>query len=79
MQIRTPQVRFMRVMGLICLLGLSVNFLLPSQEIQKVPYLPLVYEILFPPSPVKGEGGIHLIYELHMTSFLRGRPVSPQY
>jgi hypothetical protein len=72
MHIQTPQVRFTRVMGLICLLALCVNFLLPSQEIRKVPYLPLVYEVLFPPSPVKGEGGIHLIYELHMTSFLRG-------
>jgi len=71
MNIRTPQVQFMHVVGLICLLARSGDFLLPSQDIQKVPYLPLVYEVLFPPSPVKGVGGIHLFYELNMTSFLR--------
>jgi hypothetical protein len=59
------------VIGLICLWVLFGTSKLPSQEIQKVPYLPLVYEVLYPPSPIKGEGGFHLIYELHMTSFLK--------
>ena len=60
------------MMGLICLSVSSGNSQSPWQDIQKIPYLPLVYEVLFPPSPVKGEGGIHLVYELHLTSFRRG-------
>jgi murein DD-endopeptidase len=72
MNIRTFQARLMPITGLICFSVFFGNSQLPSQEIQKIPYLPLVYEVLFPPSPVKGEGGIHLIYELHMTNFRRG-------
>jgi hypothetical protein len=42
-----------------------------GQDLKTVPYLPLVYEVRFPPSPVKGEGGFHLIYELHLANFSR--------
>ena len=72
MNIRTFRVRLIPITVLLCFSVFFGNSKLPSQEIQKIPYLPLVYEVLVPPLPVKGEGGVHLIYELHMTSFLRG-------
>jgi len=71
MNFRTFQIRLMAILGLICFAVLFGNSPLPSQEIQIIPHLPLVYEVLFPPSPVKGEGETRLIYELHMTNFLR--------
>ncbi|MGA2533452.1 MAG: M23 family metallopeptidase [Candidatus Aminicenantales bacterium] len=72
MNIRTFQARFMLMTGLICFSVFFANSQSPPQETQKIPYLPLVYEVVFPPSPVKGEGETHLFYELHMTSFLKG-------
>ena len=50
------------------LLGSAALF---GQDVKTVPYLPLVYEVRFPPTPVKGEGGFHLIYELHLANFSR--------
>ena len=50
------------------LLGSAALF---GQEVKTVPYLPLVYEVRFHPTPVKGEGRFHLIYELHLANFSR--------
>lgn len=44
---------------------------LPGEDIQTTPYMPLIYEVLFPPTPVKSEGRFHLVYELHLTNFSR--------
>lgn len=44
---------------------------LSGQDPETVPYLPLVYEVRFPPAPVKAEGTFHLIYELHLANFSR--------
>lgn len=52
MNVRTFQARLMPMMGLICFAVFFGKSQLPSQEIQKIPHLPLVYEVLFPPSPV---------------------------
>jgi murein DD-endopeptidase len=41
----------------------------PGQEIARIHHLPLAYEVLFPPTPLKAEGKVHLIYELNLTSF----------
>lgn len=43
----------------------------PGQDPRSVPYLPLVYEVRFAPTPVKGDGEYHLIYELHLANFSR--------
>jgi hypothetical protein len=43
----------------------------PRQDPRLVPYLPLVYEVRFAPTPVKGDGEYHLIYELHLANFSR--------
>jgi hypothetical protein len=73
MNIRASRTRIPGVLGLIALsLG---NPCWASEEIRTVPYLPLAYEVLFAPTPVKGEAVIKLVYELHITNILRG-PVS---
>jgi hypothetical protein len=41
-----------------------------SQEIPMSPVLPLVQDVLYPPSPVQSGGKVHLFYELHLTNFL---------
>jgi murein DD-endopeptidase len=62
---------FLITISIICFVFVSSNVTIFCQEARKIPYLPLVYDVTFPPTPLKGEGGIHLIYELHMTNFYR--------
>lgn len=65
----------MRAFGILCLVAIVQapgNSRGPSDEIRTVPYLPVVHEVLFAPTPVKGEGGIKLVYELHITNVLKG-------
>lgn len=64
--------RFLIPVSIICCIFISGNAAIFSQEVHKISYIPLVYNVPFPPTPLKGEGGIHLIYELHMTNFYRG-------
>jgi hypothetical protein len=63
--------KFFITISVICFIFLSSNVTAYCQEARKIPYLPLVYHVPFSPTPLKGEGGIHLIYELHMTNFYR--------
>lgn len=44
----------------------------PPPDVPTIPHLPLVYEVLFPPTPVKAEGSVRLIYELQMTNMFKG-------
>jgi len=59
------------IMGFLFSIFVFGNFQLPGEEIQTTPYMPLIYEVLFPPIPVKSEGRSHLVYELHLTNFSR--------
>jgi len=64
--------KFLIPVSIIYFIFVSSNVTIFSQEVHKISYVPLVYNVPFPPTPLKGEGGIHLIYELHMTNFYRG-------
>ncbi len=66
-QFHAGDLRF--ILGL-CLVVGSAAGILSAQEIPDVPYVPLIQDVLFPPSPLKSGGKIHLVYELHLTNVL---------
>jgi murein DD-endopeptidase len=72
MNVRAARIGFLSWLGFAGYAFIFSNPRWTSQDIQTIPHLPLVYEVLFPPTAVKADGRLHLVYELHMTNFLKG-------
>lgn len=64
-------VRSLFILGMLFALVAVRAYGWPGQEISRIHHLPLVYEVLSPPTPVEAEGKTHLVYELRLTSFSR--------
>jgi hypothetical protein len=45
--------------------------ILSGEEAKRTSALPLVYNVITPPTPLKGEGGLYLVYELQIANFSR--------